>query len=113
VVPDLETLQLGRKRDWGGALVIAAKTTLRERWKQVSSESLHCPVFLATVDDRIPQSTIEELASLQITLVVPEGLKQSNETAYKVCSDVISFRMLFDKELAPYRCPHQPNNARP
>src|SRR5690606_12369600 len=52
VMPDLAQLK-NRRRARGDALVLAAKTTLRERWKQVSSERINCEVFLATVDDRI------------------------------------------------------------
>lgn len=96
VLPDTATLKLGKLRNFNEALVIAAKTTLRERWKQVASEGLHCPIFLATVDDRVPATSIAEMASIGITLVVPESLKSSKEAFYKDSGNVISFRDLFD-----------------
>ncbi len=102
VMPDVRTLKLGTGREWDAAIVVAAKTTLRERWKQVASEGLHCAVFLATVDDRVPRSTIAELADIGITLLVPESLKRSKETDYQT-SSVITFRQFFLHELSQHR----------
>jgi hypothetical protein len=97
-MPDLPTLK-SRKRSYGEALVLAAKTTLRERWKQVSSERLNCDVFLATVDDRVAASSIQEMADASIRLVVPESLKASKETYYAGQPNVLSFREFFDTEI--------------
>lgn len=99
VLPDLQTLKLGKGRAFGEAIVLAAKTTLRERWKQVGSEGLHCAVFLATVDDRVPETSVREMEQLGIQLVVPESLKSSKETAYPKNASVISFRQFFDEEI--------------
>jgi hypothetical protein len=88
-----------------GALVLSAKTTLRERWKQVSQEAKHCDLFLATVDENIATNAIEDMASQGIVLVVPEALKNSNTTEYKVQSSVISFRSFFDHEIKSVRWP--------
>lgn len=98
VMPTLAVLRK-RKRAHGDALVMAAKTTLRERWKQVTSEKLNCDVLLATVDDRVAPSSIREMAELGIRLVVPETLKTSEEAHYKGQSNVMSFREFFDKEI--------------
>lgn len=98
VMPDLEQLH-NRRRAREDALVLAAKTTLRERWKQVSSERLNCDVFLATVDDRVAGTSILEMARANITLVVPESLKTSNETYYGSHANALSFREFFDREL--------------
>ena len=98
VMPDLARLH-SRKRSTNEALVLAAKTTLRERWKQVSSERLNCEVFLATVDDRVASPSIREMAEAKITLVVPESLKASEETYYKNQDNVLSFREFFDNEI--------------
>lgn len=98
VMPDLKQLH-SRKRTKKDALVLAAKTTLRERWKQVSSERLDCEVFLATVDDRVAANSIQEMADADIRLVVPESLKASNETHYRGRNNVISFREFFDREI--------------
>jgi len=104
VMPDLSQLH-SRKRTREDALVLAAKTTLRERWKQVSSERLNCAVFLATVDDRVTAASIREMAESEICLVVPESLKDSSETNYPREHNVISFRQFFDSEVREAR-PH-------
>lgn len=98
VMPDLAQLQ-NRKRAREDALILAAKTTLRERWKQVAMESLNCDVFLATVDDRVAATSIREMAEADIRLVVPESLKASSETYYADESNVMSFREFFDKQI--------------
>ncbi|HEY4583537.1 MAG TPA: DNA mismatch endonuclease Vsr [Lysobacter sp.] len=99
VLPDATTLRKGSARDFNDALVLAAKTTLRERWKQVSSEGLHCAVYLATVDDRVPDTSIKEMSQQGIRLVVPESLKSSKETWYPKNDSVISFRDFFQNEI--------------
>ncbi|TWI11986.1 type II restriction endonuclease [Aerolutibacter ruishenii] len=98
VLPDLHVLR-SRKRGYAEALVLSAKTTLRERWKQVSSEKLNCEVFLATVDDRVAANSIREMAASGIRLVVPETLKTSDEAHYKGQPNVMSFRDFFDGEI--------------
>ena len=98
VMPDLKTLN-SRQRLPSEALVLAAKTTLRERWKQVSSERLDCDVYLATVDDRVASASISEMVDSGIRLVVPESLKTSSETDYRSQASVISFREFFDLEI--------------
>lgn len=102
VMPDLEQLH-NHNRAREGALVLAAKTTLRERWKQVSSERLNCDVFLATVDDRVAAPSIREMADADIRLVVPESLKTSKESWYHDQENVLSFREFFDDSLRSKR----------
>ncbi|WP_206733375.1 type II restriction endonuclease [Luteimonas sp. YGD11-2] len=102
VLPDLATLRQ-KKRERSAALVLAAKTTLRERWKQVSSEQLNCDVYLATVDDRVTAASIREMAGLGIRLVVPEMLKNSDEAFYKGQESVLSFREFFDRAIRDER----------
>lgn len=102
VMPDLRTLT-SKKRKHLDALVLAAKTTLRERWKQVSSERLNCDVYLATVDDRVARASIQEMASIGIQLVVPESLKVSSEAYYKDEPNVLTFREFFDETIRSAR----------
>lgn len=102
VLPDLRTLR-SRSRSHEGALVLAAKTTLRERWKQVSSERLNCEVYLATVDDRVAPTSIAEMAKAGINLVVPESLGDSGETFYGKQSNVLTFRQFFDNAIRAHR----------
>lgn len=102
VMPDLQTLK-SKNRSYGEALILSAKTTLRERWKQVSSERLNCDVFLATVDDRVTATSIREMAAAGIKLVVPETLKSNKEAHYKGEANVLSFREFFDDSIIKQR----------
>lgn len=90
-----------RKRD--GALVLSAKTTLRERWKQVHGEIKNCDLFLATVDEGIAANAILDMERQGIILVVPESLKKSDTTVYESQSNVISFKTFFESELRSKR----------
>lgn len=102
VMPNVVTLQK-RDRAFDDALILSAKTTLRERWKQVGLEKFQCALFLATVDDRVSASAIGDMENHGIYLVVPESLKNSKETCYAKKSNVISFRDFFDDEIANKR----------
>lgn len=104
VLPDQATVALDGNRGYNEAAILSAKTTLRERWKQITHERFNCAIFLATVDDRVSKEALEDLRSAEITLVVPESLKmKTNESFYYHDSNVISFRELFDEELARRR----------
>lgn len=87
------------------ALVLSAKTTLRERWKQVGQEMKNCDLYLATVDENIAGNAIEDMASQGIVLVVPESLKNSDTTEYKKQTAVISFEAFFNLEIKKIRWP--------
>jgi hypothetical protein len=80
-------------------LILSAKTTLRERWKQVEREMHGSELFLATVDENIAANAIEEMSSMGIHLVVPEQLKKSDETEYDRHKNVLSFSDFFNSEL--------------
>lgn len=88
-----------KSRLYEEALVLSAKTTLRERWKQLALERFECKLFLATVDDRISSDAIGEMSKADITLVVPESLKVSKDTCYSKKENVLSFRSFFDDEI--------------
>lgn len=90
-------------RERNGALVLSAKTTLRERWKQVQGEIRNCDLFLATVDESIAENAIKDMGRQGIILVVPESLKKSDTTVYKSQSNVISFKSFFEAELRSKR----------
>lgn len=87
----------------GAALVLSAKTTLRERWKQVSLEATGQDLFLATVDEKIASNAIIGMAEEGISLVVPEKLLKSKVTVYGQHSNVISFRSFFRDEIGAKR----------
>jgi len=86
-------------------LILSAKTTLRERWKQVQREMGANELYLATVDENIAGNAIADMATLGICLVVPEALKargsgESAVTEYHGHTNVLSFRQWFDDVLA-------------
>lgn len=106
VLPSLVVLK-SEKRKFEEAMVLSAKTTLRERWKQVAMEKFNCALFLATVDDRVSSAAIDDMSTQGIHLVVPESLKKSKETCYNGKTNVITFREFFDDEISykrPYFC---------
>lgn len=85
------------------ALVLSAKTTLRERWKQVGGEMRNCDLYLATVDENIAGNAIMDMASQGIRLVVPESLKNSDTTEYKSQDSVLSFKDFFESDISARR----------
>ncbi|WP_312719466.1 type II restriction endonuclease [Stenotrophomonas geniculata] len=104
VLPDQATVALDTQRRHEDAAILSAKTTLRERWKQITHERFNCAIFLATVDDRVSKEALADLQKAEITLVVPESLKmKTNESLYYHDTNVISFRQFFDEELARKR----------
>jgi hypothetical protein len=104
VLPSLEHLRSVFDGPARG-LILSAKTTLRERWKQVEREMGASDLFLATVDENIAANAIEDMASMNITLVVPEALKQSRSTEYVRHDNVVDFATFFRSELRTLRMP--------
>lgn len=88
-----------KKRKFEEAIVLSAKTTLRERWKQLALEKFNCSLFLATVDDRVSSDSIDDMSDNGIFLVVPESLKDSDRTCYKKKTNVLTFKDFFDEKL--------------
>ena len=87
------------------AVVLSAKTTLRERWKQVHGEIRNCALYLATVDENVAASAITEMGEAGIRLVVPESLKTSDAAVYRKQKNVISFKEFFMSDLGHQRMP--------
>lgn len=105
VLPSLQQFQSPRPSSRPG-LILSAKTTLRERWKQVQREMAGRDLFLATVDESIAANAIEDMASLNIVLVVPESLKTSRDTEYVRHANVVGFGEFFRGELRVQRLPY-------
>ncbi|MET3507880.1 type II restriction endonuclease [Halalkalibacter oceani] len=60
--------------------LVSMKTSLRERWQEVIEEMTRTgahEMFLVTLDEDITKNTIEALASHNVTLVVPDDLKDN------------------------------------
>lgn len=105
ILPSLALYADPARIDSREALVLSAKTTLRERWKQVGTEMKNCELYLATVDENIAANAIEDMAAQGIKLVVPESLKTSDTTEYKKHSSVLSFKTFFEADIAVERWP--------
>lgn len=105
VLPSLKHLRADLAGPARG-LILSAKTTLRERWKQVEREMGGSDLFLATVDETIAANAIEDMASMNITLVVPESLKASRSTEYVRHDNVMDFATFFGGELRTTRMPN-------
>jgi len=106
----LPSLAILRKQGTGAGLILSAKTTLRERWKQVQGEMGNSELFLATVDENIAANAIEDMDRLGIRLVVPESLVTGKSglakaTDYKDHKNVMSFRDFFRQALGKDRLP--------
>nr|WP_316650460.1 type II restriction endonuclease [uncultured Gellertiella sp.] len=98
ILPSLATLR-GVAETGAAGLILSAKTTLRERWKQVEREMGSSELFLATVDENIAANAIDDMASMGVVLVVPEKLKQSKLAEYGGRKNVISFAEFFRSDI--------------
>lgn len=82
-------------------LILSAKTTLRERWKQVEREKGERRLYLATVDENIAGNAILDMAGIGVQLVIPESLMDAKETEYAGHPNVLTFRRFCDEVLSP------------
>lgn len=101
ILPSLKFVNSG-KRGADTGLILSAKTTLRERWKQVEREKKDRRLFLTTVDENIAGNAIEDMASIDVYLVIPESLIKSKETEYGGHRNVISFKDFCEVHLKPH-----------
>lgn len=99
VLPEKAAMLPSADRGYMEAMILSAKTTLRERWKQITHERFNSAIFLATVDDRVSKQALDEMEAADIALVVPESLKTSKEAAYSGHANVISFKEFFETEI--------------
>lgn len=80
-------------------IIFTAKRTLRERWRQVVTEANKgYGFFLATIDEKVSQSQIEQMAKHKVYMVVPKKLKTEKYAAYY---NVLSFEEFFLHHLDP------------
>ena len=83
-------------------LILSAKTTLRERWKQVEREMGGRPLFLTTVDENIAGSVIEDMASIGVRLVIPESLLKAKVAEYSGHANVVGFGQFCKDFIKPH-----------
>ncbi len=101
ILPSLAFIDSGRPEAATG-LILSAKTTLRERWKQVDREKGARALYLTTVDENIAGNAIDDMASTGIFLVIPEGLMLSKASEYAGRENVLSFKDFCEKVIQPY-----------
>ncbi len=103
VLPNVELYQANSPH----ALVLSAKTTLRERWKQVTMEKRGCPVFLATMDEKVAVASVRKMKEHDVYLVVPEAFKTKKGLIVDFAQEpnVLSFSEFFREEIALRRFP--------
>lgn len=81
-------------------IVFTAKRTLRERWRQITTEGTQgASFFLATIDDGINARELLNILNKKIYLVVPKELKDI--PTYKGSPHVLSFEEFFSDHLDP------------
>lgn len=102
ILPSLTFIDSGKPGAETG-LILSAKTTLRERWKQVERERGARALYLTTVDENIAGNAIEDMATMGIFLVIPESLLKSKETEYLGHQNVLSFRDFCHNVILPSR----------
>lgn len=82
-------------------IIFTAKRTLRERWRQIVTEGTRgLGFFLATIDEKVTETQMDEMKASRIYLVVEGRLKDGNET-YKQALNVITFESFFRHHLDP------------
>lgn len=112
ILPSLKFTRLKSPEPTTG-LILSAKTTLRERWKQVEREKGDLELYLTTVDENIAGNAIRDMASIGVNLVVPESLKEisgkvqkgdgskakraNNYTEYAGHANVLTFKEFCEK----------------
>lgn len=100
VLPGLAFLRSGRPEAASG-LILSAKTTLRERWKQVEREKAGRNLYLTTVDENIAANVIEDMASFGAHLVIPESLMDTRVTEYAGHANVLTFHRFCHEIIRP------------
>ena len=85
----------------GECILMTAKRTLRERWRQIITEGFRSPqYFLVTIDEKQSADGLKEMAGHRIYLVIPERIRQS-VSVYQTSGNVVTVRAFFEDYLDP------------
>lgn len=82
------------------SIIGTMKTSLRERWQEVIEEIQRTTIpqiFLLTVDDKITKNKAEQMGRYNVTLVVPERIK--NDETLNGMTNIISFEEYLFREI--------------
>lgn len=80
-------------------IIFTAKRTLRERWRQITTEGTRgLGFFLATIDDELTSAQLTEMQHNRIFIVCPANIKNEK---YPNVVNVLSFEQFFKDYLDP------------
>jgi hypothetical protein len=80
-------------------IIFTVKRSLRERWRQITTEGAHgFRLFLATIDGEVGSRDLLDIKKNRIVLVVPQKVK---DECYADSEGVITFERFFRHELDP------------
>ena len=80
-------------------IIFTVKRTLRERWRQITTEGTRGhQFFLATIDENVGVRDLKQMLNSRIYLVVPELVRVK---CYLKVTNVITFEGFFLKHLDP------------
>ncbi len=81
------------------SIVFTAKRTLRERWRQITTEGTRgIGLYLATIDSKVTSQQLHHMVGHKIFLVVPEQIRREH---YPTATNVLSFAQFFEDHLDP------------
>lgn len=81
------------------AVIFTVKRTVRERWRQVTTEGTRgLQFFLGTIDEKVKATEFEKMLSNRVYVVVPKHIKAKR---YKNAVNALSFEDFFVKYLDP------------
>lgn len=80
------------------SIILTLKRTLRERWRQIVTESGSGTFYLATIDDAVSGPGLDQMKERNITVVLPEQIRHAH---YEARLNVISFEDFFEDHLDP------------
>lgn len=80
------------------SIIFTLKRTLRERWRQIVTESGSGKFYLATIDEKVSAQGLVQMMQRNIMLVVPKIVKLEK---YADKLNVISFEDFFEDHLDP------------
>ncbi len=82
-------------------IIFTSKRTVRERWRQIVTEGTRgLGFFLATQDDEVSASQLQEMIRNRVRMVVPQQLK-SRISHYRLARNVLSFSQFFTEHVDP------------
>jgi len=100
VLPGIE-FYFSKDREPDDAILLAAKTSCRERWQQILAEGRRVETHhLATLDSAIPGRTLKKMQADRVIVIVPEPHKKQLEH-YRSATNVFDYSAFMKVVLIP------------